>query len=96
MCHFFSFFQFHFFSESDAVTLRPELENTFHHRQVFFNSRMFDGPIFHFTVVILKYSSVQRSSLYVLHFHKFHLNMASMNSKELLFCLYGYRRDSGK
>lgn len=49
---------FFFFSKSNAVTFKPELENPFHHRHVSFNSRMFYGSIFHFTVVVLKYSSL--------------------------------------
>lgn len=98
MCHFFSFFQFHFFSKSDAVTLRSELENTFHHRHVSFNSRMFDGPIFHFIVVVLKYSSllyteqqpVRTPLSQVSPQHGFN------ELQRAAFCLYGYRRDSGK
>lgn len=52
-----------------------------------------------FTLLLLFWNTplcyVQSSSLYVLHFHKFHLNMASVNSKELLFVYIGTGETQG-
>lgn len=50
----FQFLPVPFFSQSNAVTLRPELENIFHHRHASFNNRIFDGCIFIYFFFLLQ------------------------------------------